>query len=512
MSVPITRDQRHTRRHRCPICGGADEDLRGRGKRCNGFTVNGWTHCSREEHAGSLTPDNGALYAHRLGGPCKCGATHGGAAPNDHADGAIEAVYDYHDEHGALLFQVVRKRPQGNRKRFLQRRPDGDGWKWSIEGVQRVLYRLPELLRADAARTVFIVEGEKDVESLMQRGQVATCNPGGAGKWHVVATMAASALSGRDVLVIADADDAGRPHAQQVASAVAVVARRVRVVELPGAKDAAEFFEKGATVADLEAFVATAPTWRPAAHDDDDVAERAAIDNEHELIDTHPSAPPSRWPAPLEAPAFHSLLGQFVLAVQEHTEADPAAILVQLLAAVGCMLGPPPPAPPVGDDEPVYSYPPCVQVGAERHPPHLHAVVVGGTKTGRKGTALAIVRALCRAVDESWWRRCAQPGVSTGEGIIAAVRDWEQPARAKDAPTVPAPPPRDKRLLLIEEEFGRPLAAMNVFVHELLKAGVGIRVLPNNTLVGAVLVLVDVEPEERALLLVVVSRVCAGDA
>ncbi|MDT8274371.1 MAG: CHC2 zinc finger domain-containing protein, partial [Desulfomonilia bacterium] len=91
--------------------------------------------------------------------------------------GAIAATYDYTDEQGNILFQVCRMEP----KDFTQRKPDGKGgWIFSTKGVRRVLYHLPEVLQSPQ---VIIVEGEKDVDSLRTMGFVATCNPGGAGKW-----------------------------------------------------------------------------------------------------------------------------------------------------------------------------------------------------------------------------------------------------------------------------------------------------------------------------------------
>src|SRR5262249_8439441 len=98
-----------------------------------------------------------------------------GGGSNGPAD--IVATYDYADETGKLLFQTVRY----YHKNFAQRRPDGNGgWIWNLEGVRRVLYRLPEVT---AAQTVCIAEGEKDAENLRTLGFVATTNPMGAGKW-----------------------------------------------------------------------------------------------------------------------------------------------------------------------------------------------------------------------------------------------------------------------------------------------------------------------------------------
>ena len=80
--------------------------------------------------------------------------------------------------------------------------------------MSRVLYRLPELLRADPSIPVYIAEGEKDVDHLVDLGLVATCNPGGAGNWK---PQFSRFLRGRTVIILPDNDDAGRRHAEQIA-------------------------------------------------------------------------------------------------------------------------------------------------------------------------------------------------------------------------------------------------------------------------------------------------------
>ncbi len=150
----------------------------------------------------------------------------------------IAATYDYLDERGDLLFQVVRLVP----KSFKQRRPDGRGrWIWNLKGVPSVLYCLPELLRT---KYVLIPEGEKDVETARSMGFAATCNPGGAGKWR---DEYSEQLRGKRVMVIADADEPGRKHAQQVAASLAGKVETLKVLELPGAKDLTEWVERGGT-------------------------------------------------------------------------------------------------------------------------------------------------------------------------------------------------------------------------------------------------------------------------
>src|SRR5215210_3405001 len=107
-----------------------------------------------------------------------------GAEPREHGNGVVRnghaptrriaKTYDYTDEQRRVLFQAIRYEP----KAFAQRRPDGrGGWVWNLDGVRRVLYRLPELLDADPAAPVYIVEGEKDTDRLASLGLVATTNP-----------------------------------------------------------------------------------------------------------------------------------------------------------------------------------------------------------------------------------------------------------------------------------------------------------------------------------------------
>ncbi len=89
----------------------------------------------------------------------------------------VVSTYDYRDDQGELLYQVVRYDP----KDFRQRRPKPlGGWDWSVSGVRRVLYRLPELLSAALTAIIFVVEGEKDVENLVKRNLGATTIAGGA--------------------------------------------------------------------------------------------------------------------------------------------------------------------------------------------------------------------------------------------------------------------------------------------------------------------------------------------
>ena len=190
-------------------------------------------------------------------------------------DDADKITYDYTDEAGNLLFQVV-KSPG---KKFWQRRPDGnDGWINNRNDVDPVLYRLPQLL-SHPDDPVYIVEGEKDANRLASLGLVATTSPGGAGKWR---KKYATVLTDRDVVILPDNDAPGREHAVQIARSLSGKARSVRIVELPDlpAKgDVSDWLDAGGDRDKLEALVDQA---RPVSDDDEPV-----VPDQLPTIETH---------------------------------------------------------------------------------------------------------------------------------------------------------------------------------------------------------------------------------
>jgi hypothetical protein len=135
------------------------------------------------------------------------------------------------------------------------------------------------------------------------------------------------------------------------------------------------------------------------------------------------------WPT-LDPAALHGLAGDAVRLLEPHTEADPAGLLVCLLAAFGNAVGPGPHA--IAD--------------AAAHPARLNAVLVGETARSRKGTAQANVDQVMALADPGWFANHLPGGLGSGEGLIATVSD----ANEETAP--------DKRVLVIEPEFARVLA------------------------------------------------------
>src|SRR5262249_49030468 len=131
---------------------------------------------------------------------------------------------DYADADGTLLYQVQRFEP----KNFRQRRPNGNGgWIWNLDGVSRVPYRWPELLKYPDA-TIFVCEGEKDADRVASLGHCATC--AAAGKWTDACI---TALAGRDIIILQDNDEAGFKKALAAATALHGTAKTIRFVLLP---------------------------------------------------------------------------------------------------------------------------------------------------------------------------------------------------------------------------------------------------------------------------------------
>ena len=203
-----------------------------------------------------------------------------------------EELYDYSDEAGQLLYQVVRRVKKGE-KSFLQRTPGkGRGWVYKLNGVRRVPFRLPKVLEAvQAGETIFIPEGEKDVLTLERHGFVATCNSGGAGMWL---PEFAAYLKGAEVVVLPDNDKPGHDHGHDVAASLLGVAASVRVVNLPVPEkgDVTDWFFAGGTADELAIMVQQAPEYSPGNQAEDRSRPSRAyrqtdLGNAERLVDEH---------------------------------------------------------------------------------------------------------------------------------------------------------------------------------------------------------------------------------
>jgi predicted P-loop ATPase/5S rRNA maturation endonuclease (ribonuclease M5) len=184
--------------------------------------------------------------------------------------GATLATYDYDG-----VFQVLRKQMVyedtgeviPDKKSFLIRCPDGKGgWVWNERGIPlggKPLYRQSEF-QVEQERRVWVVEGEKDVETLRAAGELATTNAHGArAAWEPQYT---EALRGKHVIICGDTDAPGRERDATIAVNLHGVAASVSMVTLPAPhKDITEWIEAGHTVGELKPVAFTLPTAEPGA-------------------------------------------------------------------------------------------------------------------------------------------------------------------------------------------------------------------------------------------------------
>jgi hypothetical protein len=412
----------------CPACGGKDrfrfDDQEGKGSWfCNqclpqagdGFDLVGNVR-------GCDFPQALQLVADALGYQPR----------NGDSSRTIIATYDYTDADNTVLFQVVRFLP----KDFRQRRPDGQGgWIWNLKDCEPVLYKLPHVMQASS---VLVVEGEKDVETAyrlgLPEGWAATCNPMGAGKWRDTYT---ETLKNKQVVILPDADAPGETHAAQVSQSLRRTASSVGRLALPANVKDLSLWANDRTSIEFHTLLSQFVPWTETAS--------PAIMPVLSIV-------PEGWPE-LDRRALRGVLGDLVRAIEPHSEADPAALLIQSLVAYGNTL----------------NRAPHFRAEADRHCMNLFAALVGETSKGRKGTSWGYIRQMFEQVDKEWTETRVLNGLSSGEGLIWAVRDpisKTEPIKERGRPTgdyqtlIVDQGVSDKRLLVMESEFAGVLSVM----------------------------------------------------
>ena len=188
--------------------------------------------------------------------------------------------YHYHDAEGNVLYRVIRYVNDSDEKTFKQGKLTGSGWEWTMQNVSRVPYRLPDVIKA---KTVWVVEGEKDADNLDGIGITATTNAGGAGKWDASWS---HYFAGKDIVLCGDDDEPGRKHMDQVEAALRPVAKSIRRVVPTGEKvkdisDLLEGLSNTEAVAEVEKLLlecdVSIDTSKPTLKDWHDVREKPVV-------------------------------------------------------------------------------------------------------------------------------------------------------------------------------------------------------------------------------------------
>jgi 5S rRNA maturation endonuclease (ribonuclease M5) len=179
------------------------------------------------------------------------------------------ATFTYTNEHGEPLYRIIKSYDDQGQRQFKQQRFDNDSGQW-LNGlkyqdgslaVTKTLYNLTGLTQ-NTSEPVYIVEGEKDVESLKSLGYVAVTS-GGAKSWQ---SHFADYLVGREIVVIPDHDQAGTEYADAVIASLHGKAKSIKRVELakhwqdmPAKADITDAIEAGMTLQQFDVIVKQTP-------------------------------------------------------------------------------------------------------------------------------------------------------------------------------------------------------------------------------------------------------------
>ena len=183
-----------------------------------------------------------------------------------------------------------------------------------------------------------------------------------------------------------------------------------------------------------------------------DAGEREPHEDLRDSKDWRPEEPPSfaspasfAWPE-MDPAAYRGLAGDVVAEFEPFTEADPVAILLQVLTYFGNVVG----------GSPYY------QVEADRHLGNLFCVLVGSSAKARKGVSAGRARSVFETADTAWIEGRMKSGLSSGEGLINEVRDERQEWNKKDEQfEIADPGVPDKRLMVTEPEYSTALSVMD---------------------------------------------------
>ncbi len=250
---------------------------------------------------------------------------------------SVPTFYDYQDEKGQLLYQLVitrfiNEKGEKDKKTFC-RRPDSNGdYIWNIKGVKRIIYKLYDLCRyfSKGSRLVFIPEGEKGVETLIEMGFPATCNPFGAGKWkdEYCSYFPKDAI----IIILPDSDKPGTKHSRDIANSfisqgfenIKIIDLGYPVVEKHG-KDIYDWFQEGHTPEELQKLVEKTPIFT--GEEDEG--------NNDEINDDGIDYDSLQFPLECMPEAVKPLINQMT----ETMGIDPGIICVPLLTFLGSALG-----------------------------------------------------------------------------------------------------------------------------------------------------------------------------
>lgn len=192
---------------------------------------------------------------------------------NNSSSGSIQqkskVEYLYHNVDWSVLYKKVRIEPgkNGKKKEFYFEKFSDGKWIKNMDKVERVLYRLPEIIKAkEKNEKIYLTEGEKDCDRLREESLVATTTPeSAAGPWRLQYT---DSLKGAHIILLYDEDIAGHGRRNAILRELYGKAASIKVVQLPGlvftknhGADVSDWLGMGHTIEELKKLVDETPVY-----------------------------------------------------------------------------------------------------------------------------------------------------------------------------------------------------------------------------------------------------------
>ncbi|MBF0301278.1 MAG: DUF3987 domain-containing protein [Oligoflexia bacterium] len=393
--------------------------------------------------------------------------------------GEPTGIWEYLDENKNIHCIMVRYDFIGDKKYLPKTYGNLNGkigWHNKKHPNGNILYNLPTILiDKDFSKLILIVEGEKAAEAAQKLfpNMIVTTSMFGN---QTASKTDWSPLAGKPVCIWPDKDKAGDLYAESVIQQCKLVkARKISLVNVPenfpDGWDLADELPVDVSLSDINLLITNAhdrsidvtstssiDISSPLIHEEDSVCDNEIkSDVETNSLEKKTSQLnfnlTKKWPPYPAKDAFNGIAGKIVNIIDPHAESDQVALLIQFLTVFGNIVG----------------RNPYFMVGGTRHGINLFNILVGDTSLGRKGTSLDCILYLFEKLNcDDWNKKCIQTGLSSGEGLMWAIRDpieklekdKSKNGNGKIEMVVADPGISDKRLLILETEFSRVLKVM----------------------------------------------------
>ena len=344
----------------------------------------------------------------------------------------IVAQYIYWDHDERPILKVNRKENGRGSKKFFQEHFENG--KWVVGGSNKQFSPYEYHKWRDSKEAIYFVEGEKCVKSLEQIGLKGTTIPGGANAWKPTF---AKYFEGRDIILLPDNDKPGEKFAEVIFNDLAPVVKSIKVVRLPHLKDKGDVCDYLAGEGgrdDLLSICKKTQTTSEFPKIPDSITQQESEDESEYYADD--------WEFELNPKAYHGIAGEFIRRIEKDIEPDPIAVLSQVLACYGNIIG----------------KKAHFKVQSAEHYANLFMVLVGNTAKARKGTSFKVSSTIFKELYPEWFTKNMVSGLSSGEGLISPIRDPDEQESQRDSELPPVV--SDKRLFVKQEEFGATLQVL----------------------------------------------------